>query len=101
MAARRIPPRRGVSGDCARTDGATRSEPIASAKRVTSVIGHLPSDDPAVSASVLEPPGRDSPAGGSPPATQGRDPGSEEVLQGYLRAGGSNETRATSSRRPV
>src|SRR5262247_1515486 len=68
MAARSTPPRRGVSGDCAQTEGAARSEPIASATRVTSVIGHLPKDDQAVGPT-------------SPPATQGRDPGTGGVLR--------------------
>src|SRR5215831_5615666 len=81
MAARRTPPRRGVSGDCAQTDGAASREPIASATRVTSVIGHLPNDDPAVS-TALELPG--TICRSSPPRL--RDPGSGGGATGLLGA---------------
>src|SRR4029450_8003016 len=98
MAARSTPPRRGVSGDCAQTEEVARSEPIASATRVTSVIGHLPKGDQAVG---LLP--------SSHPAATYRgltacDSGTRSEIRrrcyGTLHAGGSDETCATSRGRP-
>src|SRR5215468_6029529 len=97
MAARRTPPRRGVSGDCAQTDGAASREPIANATSVTSVIGHLPNDDPAVSA-ALEFPG--TIRRGLTATHSGTRSGIRRRCYGTPNVGGSDETRTTSRGRP-